>query len=104
MSCIGWDRGLDPELHDHYSERLLEPGWAGVLTLEEAEYIREKLEANPKLRKKWKIRGKGRIPLTVIAERAYPEDPAQARQHIKKEMSRAARRKHTGKAKMYAVV
>ena len=104
MNCIGWDRDLEPEIHDHYAKKLLEPGWAGELTLEEAEFIKRKLEANSKLRRKWKIPGRGGIPLTAIAERAYPEDPAYARRHIQNEMKRTSRRKHAGKAKMYAVV
>jgi len=73
-------------------KKLLQPGWAGLLTLEEAEYIRAKLEANLTLRRQWGIRGKGRIPLTRIAEKAYPEDPQAARQHIQKERARARRR------------
>ena len=72
-------------------KKLLQPGWAGLLTLEEAEYIRAKLEANLTLRRQWGIRGKGRIPLTRIAEKAYPEDPQAARQHIQKERAACAR-------------
>ena len=65
---------------------------AAALTLAEAEYIKARLEANQALRRKWGIRGKGRIPLTRIAEKAYPEDPQAARQHIQKEQARAQRR------------
>jgi hypothetical protein len=75
-----------------YTKKLLEPGWAGLLTLAEAEYIKARLEANPKLRRQWEIRGKGRIRLTSIAAKAYPEDPQAARQHIQKEQRRARRR------------
>ena len=41
MTCIGWNRQLDPELYDFYARNLLEPGWAGLLALAEAEYIRD---------------------------------------------------------------
>ena len=75
-----------------YDRKLLQPGWAGLLTLEEAEYVKAHLEANPQLRRKWKIRGKGRIPLTMIAERAFLEEPQAARQHIQREQARAQRR------------
>ena len=78
-----------------HSKKLLIPGWAGVLTYVEAQYIRAQLEANPALRRKWRIKGKGRIPLTKIAERAYPEDPQAARRHIQKEQARAQRRIHS---------
>ena len=93
--CTSWPREADPTLHDLYARKLLIPGWAGVLTWEEAEYIRANLEANPTLRRKWRIKGKGRIPLTKIAERAYPEDPQAARHHIQKEQARAQRRIHS---------
>jgi hypothetical protein len=48
--------------------------------------------ADRKLRRKWKIKGLGRIPLTVIATRAYPEDPKAAKQHMINEVRRARRR------------
>jgi hypothetical protein len=74
------------------SKKLVEPGWAGLLTLEEAEYIRQRLEKDAKLRRAWGIRGKGRIPLLAIAVRAFPEDPAAARLEMKSEMAQARRR------------
>ncbi|NVM22356.1 MAG: hypothetical protein HWN68_11320 [Desulfobacterales bacterium] len=78
-----------------YDRKLLQPGWAGLLTLEEAEYIRARLEVNQTLRRKWSIKGKGKIPLTSIAAKAYPEDPQAARQHIQKEQRKARRRIHS---------
>ena len=75
-----------------YAKKLLEPGWAGLLTYEEAQYIRSQLENNKSLRRKWNIKGVGKIPLTTIAARAYPEDPQAARHHIQKEQRRARRR------------
>jgi len=56
MSCIGWKRELDPELHDLYARDLLEPGWAGVLDRGEFAYIRSKLKQSRSLRRKWGFR------------------------------------------------
>ena len=55
MSCIGWDRDLDPDLHDHYAQKLLEPGWAGEVDDDEAAYIARKLTASPALRRLWRV-------------------------------------------------
>ncbi|MFC2059006.1 hypothetical protein ACFLTS_05150 [Chloroflexota bacterium] len=70
------------------NKRLIEPGWAGEINLEEAKYIQSELHKDNKLRKLWRIRGKGTIPLTKIAERAYPEDPETGRDVIRRAMSR----------------
>jgi len=71
-------------------KRLLEPGWAGVLTLDEALFIQRELKANPILRRSWHI--KRGCTLTKIAERAYPENPQEARRNIINEMARGNRR------------
>ena len=92
MGCIGWDRERDPKLHDHYARKLLEPGWAGLFTLAEAQYIKRVLERDGMLRRRWGIRRK-KVPLSLIAEKAYPEDPAAARWHIAAEQRRARRQK-----------
>ena len=55
MSAIGWDRNLDPELHDFYSKELLKPGWAGEVDDDEAAYIAGKLTASPALRRVWRV-------------------------------------------------
>ena len=55
MSCIGWDRNLDPELHDFYRKELLKPGWAGEVDDDEAAYIARKLTASPALRRVWRV-------------------------------------------------
>ena len=55
MSCIGWDRSLDPELHDHYAKKLLEPGWAGEVDDAEAAHIAKKLSDSPALRRRWRV-------------------------------------------------
>jgi hypothetical protein len=71
--------------------RLLQPGWAGILTLDEALFIQKSLRADRMLRRSWHIRGKS-CPLTKIAERAFPENPANGRQHIIGQMAAANRR------------
>ena len=80
-----------PEVGD---PRLLKPGWAGVLGLDEALYIQACLVRDATLRRRWGIRHKI-PPLTVIAEKAYPEDPTAARRHIRAEQARARRRRHS---------
>ena len=98
--CTGWPTEQDPALHDLRSKKLLEPGWGGLLTLAEAEYIRGCLEADPKLRRLWGIRGKGRIPLLAIAQRAFPEDPRAARAEMKSAMAQARRQERPATVKM----
>jgi len=66
-----------------YSCKLLEPGWAGLLSLDEAKHIKCCLEKDAKLRRKWKIRGK-KPSLPAIAAKAYPEDPDGGRRYIQK--------------------
>ena len=91
MSCIGWDREIHPELHDFYPKKLLEPGWGGLLSLAEAQYIRDRLQQDGGLRRRWGIRRKV-VPLLLIAEKAFPENPPAARKHMKAEQAKARRR------------
>jgi len=49
-------READPQLHDHYSDSLLKPGWAGELNPQELAYIKGKLKASSSLRRKWRFR------------------------------------------------
>ena len=81
-------RENDPELYDCYTEELLVPGWAGPLQLDEARYISKQLKSSKKVRRAWGFRKQKRYPLTHIAERAYPEDPKVAREHIRNQMKR----------------
>ena len=74
---INMDLSVDPKM-----ERLLIPGWAGALTLIEAEYIASQLAINAKLRRLWKIRKRKRYPLQLIAERAFPQDPTEGRRLV----------------------
>ena len=74
-------------------KRLLELGWGGELTFDEAQYIQSEIQKNRSLRRKWGFRGKGRVPLVKIAEKAFPENPKYAREHIVRGISRNARRK-----------
>jgi len=78
-------------------ERLLEPGWGGLISLNEALFIQAQLRANPTLRRIWRIRGKS-CPLAKIAERAFPENSARARRHILNEQAKAARHKKAAAA------
>ena len=60
MSCIGWDRDLDPNLHDLYARKLLIPGWAGEINNAEAAYIARELTRSPALRRLWRTASFGR--------------------------------------------
>lgn len=92
LSRVGWDRALDPQLYDFYHKKLLEPGWAGLLTLSEAEYIRQCLERDSRLRRRWHIRHRKVVPLSLIVEKAFPENPPAARKHMKAEQAKSRRR------------
>ncbi len=81
-----------------YPLKLLQPGWAGQLALEEAEYIAWHLARDAKLRRLWHIRRRKRYPLQLIAERAFPEDPAEARRLITNAINTRTARTHRGKA------
>jgi len=56
MSCVGFPREADRELHDHYAKKLLIPGWAGEVTDAEAKYIGDELTKSQKLRLAWGVR------------------------------------------------
>ena len=76
-------------------QRLLEPGWAGQLTIKEAEFIAAELAQSSKLRRSWHITKRKRYSLQLIAEKAFPEDPASGRQIMENLLSvRAAARRH----------
>jgi hypothetical protein len=55
VSCIGWPREADPDLHDLYAKHLLEPGWAGEVDDAEAAYIARELTKRPALRRVWQV-------------------------------------------------
>lgn len=71
--------------------KLLKPGWAGMLTLEEAEYIQNELRQNVGLRRRWHVKGKTSY-LSTIAKKAFPEDPEAGRQHILRQQKSRAHR------------
>lgn len=56
MSCVGWDRELDPKLHDFCTRNVLIPGWAGELDRAELAYIKSQLKQSPALRRRWGFR------------------------------------------------
>ena len=72
-------------------KRLLECGWAGLLTLDEGKYIKEKLEGSIRLRRKWKMGRRKHPPLTLIAQKAFPECPEVARRNIISKMGASNR-------------
>jgi hypothetical protein len=51
--CTDWPTEQDPELHDLYARKLLEPGWVGQVTDAEAAYIARELTRSPRLRQTW---------------------------------------------------
>ena len=53
--------------------RVLEPGWGGELTDQEAEFIASQLAIDARLRRLWGFRKRRRYPLSLIRARAYPE-------------------------------
>lgn len=73
------------QLNNEPDRRLLVPGRAGLLTLEEAEYIKAALVADGRLRRRWGMEDQTRFPLTTIATRAFPENPRAAREHIREQ-------------------
>lgn len=87
-----------PNISDFYKVKLLEPGWGGLLTLEEAIYIQVQLVKDARFRKRWGIRYIV-APLSIIAQKAFPENPAAARRHIRAQQARVRRRMRS-KAKM----
>ena len=87
--CTEWPSEQDSELHDFYARKLLNPGWAGVLSLKEAHYIAHNLKRDAKLRRRWAFRKRKRYPLLLIAQRAQPEEPQQARRNMISQMASA---------------
>lgn len=77
----------------HNPEKLLEPGWAGALTLQEALYIQEVLSSSERHRKKWFPKKRKSYPLLEIARKALPDDPTTAAAHIRGLMDLERRRK-----------
>jgi hypothetical protein len=70
-----WEKGNDPALEGLYRKKLLEPGWAGELTIAEAEYIAKHLAKDAKLRRQWGFKKRKTYPLVLIASKAMPENP-----------------------------
>jgi hypothetical protein len=58
--CTGWDRQDDPELHELYAEKLLEPGWAGELDHRELAYLKSQLQQSSSLKRRWGFRPSAR--------------------------------------------
>lgn len=58
--CTSWRREDDPELHDLYAEKLLEPGWAGEIDRRELAYIKSQLQQSASLKRRWGFRPSAR--------------------------------------------
>jgi hypothetical protein len=83
-------------------KRLLTPGWGGTITLEEARFIKKRLEADKRLRKRWGFKGDGRVSLLRIAEIAMDgtkEDRAEARRLMDLQIQKERRAKHDARNK-----
>ena len=50
----------DPELLAFYKKKLLEPGWAGELSLDEFAYVKSQLRQSALLRRRWGFRPSAR--------------------------------------------
>ena len=72
--------------------RMLEPGWAGPITLEQAEAIRDALDADDGLRRRWRL-PQG-AALTKVAAKANPQDPHGAVATIRRQQAVRRVRKH----------
>lgn len=58
--CTRWHREDDPELHDLYAQKLLEPDWGGQLDRYEIAYIKSQLRLSPSPRRRWGFRPSAR--------------------------------------------
>ena len=81
--CIGWPREQDPELHNHYAKKLLEPGWGGDIEDRELSYIKNALVGDRRFAMRWGFRPgqKTRSDEAIrrVAMEGDPEDVAQNR-------------------------
>ena len=73
--------------------RMLEPGWAGELSLEEAEGLQRQLQSDPKARDRWQL--PKRPSVTQIAVAAYPEEPVGAANSIRRKLRARRFRKYS---------
>ncbi len=92
MGC-SWEP-MSTSIESEVKTLLLEPGYAGVLSLEEAEVIQAELIRRPSLRRRWGFKERAKsFPLTRIAAKCLPEDPKAAVASIQRQLGarRAAR-------------
>ena len=73
------------------NHKVLEPGWGGLLTLAEAEFIACELAkpGNRALRRAWGFGGRTTFPLVQVAAKAFPENPKEARRNMLNQMEQA---------------
>lgn len=64
-------------------ERVLEPGWGGIITLDEAEFIQSRIKADPVIRRRWGYGYQRKTyPLRDIAAKAFPQNPQEGRRQM----------------------
>lgn len=63
---------------------ILEPGYAGLLTPAEAKLITERLLRSHPLRRRWGVDKQKSYAATMIAAKAFPENPRAAREHLRR--------------------
>ncbi len=70
------------------AKKLVQPGYAGLLSLREARDILAQISRSARVRKAWGFPQRQQsYSLGLIAERAYPEDHKAARAHIQSQLA-----------------
>jgi hypothetical protein len=85
---------------EEINDKLLIPGYYGLLTLEQAKYIADNLKDSIYLRRIWGFRKRKKYSLTAIAEKSLPENPESARNHILSQIKKKQRHEQ-GKSVKY---
>lgn len=76
---------------EQFHRKLLEPGWVGCLTPDQARHIQQALKRRPDLKKKWGIRGA--VTLNKVARAALPDEPDKGEEHLQKLLAAERRKK-----------
>ena len=89
---VASDKQLSTVTEQALLARLLIPGWAGLLTIIEAEYIASQLAVDAKLRRAWGYRRQKKYTLQSIAEKANSQDPDEGRRIMENHLAQRNRR------------
>ena len=84
--CTTWPTEEDPALHDYYARSLLRPGWGGVVSLKEGEYLAQALGANTGLRRMWQVHKRPAYSLVLLARKALPGDRGAAVREMRRRL------------------